>query len=791
MARKASSPVSSTTRSSQHRRVAIALLLSAVTLSGIGSVLLTSPSWAQAPSSGHAILPSAALPSAPTPSTSPALSARLSALSHPAAAAGGLGYIGDVPTGNYPSEMVLDPTTGELYVSNLNDNNVTVISAATNTVVATVLVGTAPLGIAYDSKKGEIFVANSGSENLSVISEGTHKVVATIPLFSGAIPTGVAFDPATNEIWATTLNGRILQIADSNNTQLSYVSFPSGVGPVSATYDSGKREVFVALRNVSFVVAFSDTNISNYAIIGGFNSPWDMAYDPARGYVYVADETGNKISIINDTSNLTFANPTGLIPSPEGIAYDPGDGYILVASDNGSQIKVIDDLTNTQIASVPTLYGGNGWGVVWDEARQTAYLADTLFDLVEVIGRVFTTNLTATTLPVGLPWTVWLNGSSTSYGSLNAYWFSTESWLAANLPNGSYQFTVQAPYGFIAHPTTGTVVISGASVGRTISFAEEFNVTFTESGLASGTSWSVVLNGTLARSTTTTIVFPMVNGSFSYSAGAVPGYEASPASGSLTVTGAVISRSISFAIVFPLWFNETGLPSGTSWSVSLAATGSSSGTLSNSSSTASIEFIVGPGYHADFTVSRPTGYTAQPETGSVSTSATGAPTTESVEFSPDLAIASFTATPSTVSVGDQLTLKVTISGGLAPFTYSYVQLPTGCASQNSSSVVCAPTATGLSIVVVTVSDKLGRTAEANVSVQVNSASSSSTVLGLPSTEGYGLLAVIVLIVVALVVFLAMRMRGKPPAASSAPPASPPSAPGGNSATPPPPAAPPS
>ncbi len=712
----------------------------------------------------------AARASAPTPVTSP------------------FGPVGYVNSGSEPIQLAYDSGRGEIYVSDENVSNVSVLSATTHALVATIPVGSYPFGLAYDPRMGEVFVANQASANVSVINDTSHTVSATISLFTGAVPIGVAYDPNTREVWVSTFNGVIAQYADSNNTEVSYVTLPPSVGPAAMAYDSGRHEVFVTLLNVSYVVAFPDTNLANYTAIIVGTRPIALAYDSAKGWVYVANQGSNYISVINDTTDVPFSNQIGYVGQPSGLAYDRGDGYIFATSQNTSLTTVIADATNTQVASIPNYLGSVSWGVAWDPARQTGYVADSGLGIVEVFGRVFPVTFTATDLPAGTPFEVWINGSSSEYGAQATEWYTSASTFAATTPNGSYDFTVIPPKMFVPHPGAGPLTISGAGVAQTIAFAEEFNVTFTETGLPSGTSWSVTLNGSVGHSTTDTVVFPATNGSYDYTLGGISNYEGSPTSGSVLVTGAAVGRSIAFAQVYPLWFNETGLPSGSSWTVTLVGTGSSSGTLTNTSTAASIEFLVSPGYHGDFTISRPSGFMAQPETGTVSTLATGAPATSTISFTPDLKVDSFSATPSTVTVGAQLTLRVTVSGGLAPLTYAYVQLPAGCQSQNASSLVCAPTATGLSIVIVSVSDKLGRTAEANVSVQVNAASASTTVLGLPSSEGYGLIAGLAIAVVAIATILALMMRRRKPPPASAPspaavPAPPPPPPPGPSGPP--------
>ncbi len=68
----------------------------------------------------------------------------------------------------------------------------------TPTTIATITVGTAPYGVAYDSGKGEIFVTNLGADSVSVISDSTNAVVATVTV--GNYPDSVAYDSGKGEI---------------------------------------------------------------------------------------------------------------------------------------------------------------------------------------------------------------------------------------------------------------------------------------------------------------------------------------------------------------------------------------------------------------------------------------------------------------------------------------------------------------------------------------------------------------------------------------------------------------
>jgi hypothetical protein len=137
-------------------------------------------------------------------------------------------------------------------------------------------------------------------------------------------------------------------------------------------------------------------------------------------------------------------------------------------------------------------------------------------------------------------------------------------------PNGTYGFTVSAPPGYEVHPASVSVTVSGANVNVPVLFNETFLVTFTETGLPPG-SWNVTLNGTtLSASAPQSIVFPEINGTYPFSVGTVPGYVPTPSRGTLTVSGAPVTETITWAPkTYPVIFSESGLLTGTPWGVAL------------------------------------------------------------------------------------------------------------------------------------------------------------------------------------------------------------------------------
>jgi hypothetical protein len=94
-----------------------------------------------------------------------------------------------------------------------------------------------------------------------------------------------------------------------------------------------------------------------------------------------------------------------------------------------------------------------------------------------------------------------------------------------------------------------------------------YPVNFTETGLPLGTRWNVAV-GTTSYGYNSTIGFYLVNGTYAYRVGNVPGFTRTPGSGLVTVNGAGVSVSVVFSLVtYEVTFRETGLPAGHVWSL--------------------------------------------------------------------------------------------------------------------------------------------------------------------------------------------------------------------------------
>jgi len=112
-----------------------------------------------------------------------------------------------------------------------------------------------------------------------------------------------------------------------------------------------------------------------------------------------------------------------------------------------------------------------------------------------------------------------------------------------------------------------------------------YNITFQESGLISGTVWSLIFNSNSYSSNSSKIIIKAYNGTYSFSINSIGYYQSSPSSGSITINGNNVYENITFTkvISYQITFIENGLTLGITWEVTLNS-------IMKSSSSSSIVF---------------------------------------------------------------------------------------------------------------------------------------------------------------------------------------------------------
>jgi YVTN family beta-propeller protein len=465
----------------------------------------------------------------------------------------GTELVGSVGVAGTPYTATYDPGNGSVYVTNSGGTNVSVISGTL--LVGSITVGPSPDFATYDDANSSLYVMNGGGNTVSVISTWF-----PVTLTESGLPTG-------DRWWINVTGGAA---AVSNNSSLSFeepngnysfsvtssdrtYSCPGGSFSVS---NAGTSESIVCSR-VTYLVSFTETGLpagTNWSVtLGGValrSTESSVTFPEPNGtYAYevgalpgwttqlynssiVVDGSAASRSVAwtQVTYPVTFAE-VGLVGAgwwvnvTGGLPTFSDSASISINEPNGSFSYSVSAL-NRSYASPGGSFRVNG----------ASALVRVSFSLL-----THTVTFTEEGLPIGTAWSVALVGVSTP---------STTGTAIFTKPNGTFSFSIGPVLGYTPNPSSGTITVSGGNVTQEIIFTAvpptTYTVTFTESGLPSGSVWSVTFNG-VPESGEGALPFPgIANGTYSFTIPPVTGYEATPSSGLVAVSGPPPAVSIAF-----------------------------------------------------------------------------------------------------------------------------------------------------------------------------------------------------------------------------------------------------
>jgi DNA-binding beta-propeller fold protein YncE len=269
-----------------------------------------------------------------------------------------------VPRLSGPSGIAIDPSSGNVYVADTENQRINIYSSNGTFVSEFGRYGEgdgrfrSPEGIALD-QEGNVYVADTGNHRIQVFSSngtfltGWGEYGADSATF--ASPEGIALDQEGNVYVADTGNHRI-QVFSSNGTFLeqwgvygeedgSFRS-PEGIaldqeGNVYVA-DTENNRIQVFSSNGTFLEQWGEYGDGD----GSFRFPEGIAVGQ-QGNVYVADTGNNRIQVFSSNGTLIrewggrYGSGDGEMRSPAGIALDQeGEGNVYVADTGNNRIQV-------------------------------------------------------------------------------------------------------------------------------------------------------------------------------------------------------------------------------------------------------------------------------------------------------------------------------------------------------------------------------------------------------------------------------------------------------------------
>jgi YVTN family beta-propeller protein len=410
----------------------------------------------------------------------------------------GLGTVGSVNVGNETQSVVYDSGNGYAYAINAYSDNVSVISGTA--LLTTVNVGSQPVLAAYDSQNGFVYVANTMSDNVTIIN-GT-SVQAT--LSAGLEPYAVALDPGNGLVYVTNLDSNNVTVIDGTAV---VGSIAVGVQPWDILYDGRSGDLYVENSNSGNVSVINGMTVVGTVNVG--SGPWSATYDPRTGYVYVSNSESSSVSVLSGTAVVATV---AVGSEPESSAYDPDNGWVYVPDVVSGTVTVLNGTSVVGSAVVgqfpsPALYDGSDGDVYVANFGLGGFGTSTVSVLLPL--EQYRVTFSEKGLPLGTPW--WVNATGVAPTAADT------STVSFNTYNGTYSYTLATSDKQFESPG-GNFAVNGAPRTVSVSFTEvTYAVTFNETGLAGGTTWTVeLMPGSNLSSTTTSLTFHLANGTYTY-----------------------------------------------------------------------------------------------------------------------------------------------------------------------------------------------------------------------------------------------------------------------------------
>jgi len=242
-----------------------------------------------------------------------------------------------IAVGSHPEALALSPDGSRLWVANRNDDSISIVERASESVIATLA-----LAVVEPSK-------GKGNDKIREI---------------GAKPMGVTFSPDGKYAYVTGRNSGNLVVVDAANPAiLGHVDVGNKPQALAVSRDGTK--VYAANRNGNEVAVVDVTDPARPALVARIatgDKPEGLALLNDGTKLYVTSRTTNSVTVFDVHPAAPYASVRTTVPvgsGPWGVAVTKPDSstgggeFIYVTNRDDNTVSVIDAATDAVIATVP------------------------------------------------------------------------------------------------------------------------------------------------------------------------------------------------------------------------------------------------------------------------------------------------------------------------------------------------------------------------------------------------------------------------------------------------------
>jgi len=260
----------------------------------------------------------------------------------------------------------------------------TAVNTGSTSVTATITATPSPGSFAY--------ISSSGSDNITVINTNTQTYAGSVD--AGGEPTCIAVSPDGTRAFITTsiTSGEVINTAE--NTVVG--SFPTGKNPWGIAVSPDGTKIYVANQSDNTVSVIDESTLSLIATINVGTNPYCITVSPNGKIVAVSNLAGGSVTEISTATNKVIATlNTGSYPA--GLAFTPDGSRLYVANTLGASVTVFNTANNTVLSTISV--GSHPTGVVVNTDGKSVYVNNSADNTMSVIST--TTNTVMNTIQVG------------------------------------------------------------------------------------------------------------------------------------------------------------------------------------------------------------------------------------------------------------------------------------------------------------------------------------------------------------------------------------------------------
>ena len=221
--------------------------------------------------------------------------------------------------------------------------------------------GVDPENFDISSDGKTIYVANEDASAASVVDVSSGSVKATIKV--GGEPEGVTVRPDADEVWVTSEEAGRLYVIDTKADTVKHV-ITVGKRPRSVAFTHDGKRAYAPAEvggNVTVIDANTYRPVATITVPGKGAKPMDAVMAPDDSKVYISTGHGGSVAILDAKSNK-FVGTVDVGSRPWGISLSSDGKQLWTANGPPSNdVSVVDLATGQVVKKIPV--GKAPWGV--------------------------------------------------------------------------------------------------------------------------------------------------------------------------------------------------------------------------------------------------------------------------------------------------------------------------------------------------------------------------------------------------------------------------------------------